>query len=418
MGLTTVEASHRLRDGSGYFVREAGPMLLILALPAALVLVIAFSVLPGAQSSPSPMAERDAGFHYETIGVGVKQLVHDGAGHRPGQRLFLFKPDRELIAFEPDGSVLLCCGDTGLLSDDVLQTELYRLGDEEPVLRWNDDALQIDQASDMAVAPDGTVWAAGRRLYAFDGEGWTVRRGTGDVFESGRMARIWADVPGKSLKIARFRGGAQRDFAPGRGLPPVTARWDPMITGIAATPDGSAWVGVGAERVGRPGGLLRFEDGRWTVVRPLGRGIDARVEGVTAAPDGTLWVYLSRDARKAATQQRPSAYLARFDGRRWTVFSEDGGVPYHGALYARDADRVLMEAGPYETVWLTPLARDGCRRLISFRDGIATSHLDEAACIEELEIAPDGTAWVVVEWSEHRGAEHRSTGLYLVKPPR
>ena len=54
-----------------------------------------------------------------------------------------------------------------------------------------------------------------------------------------------------------------------------------------------------------------------------------------------------------------------------------------------------MEAGPRDTVWLTPLARDGCRRLISFRDGIATSHLDTAACIEELEIAPDGTAWVV-----------------------
>jgi len=418
MELTQVSGSHHLRDGAEYVVRETAPLLLVLAIPAAIVLALAIHATSPAAPGPTPVATPAASLHFAQVGVGVKRLVHDGAGHRPGDRSFIFEPDREVIAFEPDGSVLLCCKAPGLILPDTSGTEIYRLGDEQPVHRWDDERLRLDDSADMAVAPDGTVWVTGRKLASLDADGWTVWRdkGRGEVIEIQSNGTIWADSSGRSLRVLRIRGSSQRTFTPGDGLPPVARGWDPEITGIAATPQGSIWVGVSARGGKRPGGgLLRFDGGRWKVVRPLGRGIDARVEGVAAAEDGTLWVYLSKNARKADDEQRPSSYLASLDGNGWTIFDEGDGVP-HQAARKWSTPKVLMEAGPDGRVWLTPIARGDCPRLMSFRDGVTTDYLAADACIHDLEIATDGTAWAIVEQTRYRESDDWRTDLYLVKP--
>ncbi len=73
-----------------------------------------------------------------------------------------------------------------------------------------------------------------------------------------------------------------------------------------------------------------------------------------------------------------------------------------------------MAAGPNGALWLTPVARDGCRQLVLFREGELTRPLDEAACVEDLELDADGIAWVAAAWSRARGADAWRTELFLV----
>ena len=427
MGLTPVAGSHRVREGAAYVLREAAPLVAVLAFPVAMVLALAIHAASPAAPGLAPAATPDDGFRFEQVGVGVKRLIDDGAGHRPGDRSFIFEPDREVVAFEPDGSVLLCCKAPGLILTDTSKTEIHRLGDEQPVHRWDDGTHQLQDAVDMAVAPDGTVWVTGRKLASLDADGWTIwrERSGGKVIEIGDDRAVWTDASGKTLKVLRIRGSGRHTFTPGDGLPRVTREWDPGITGIATTPDGSVWVGVSGTTAKRSGGgLLRYDGQRWKVVRPLGRGIDAHAEGVTAAEDGTLWVYLSRNAPKSADGSRRVSYLASFDGTDWTVLDEDDGIPHDGiprhSARERNAPTILMEAGADGRVWLTPIARGYCRRLMSYRDGVTTDYLDtdylDDACIHDFEVAADGKAWAIVEQTGRREGDDWRTDLYVVEP--
>ena len=174
---------------------------------------------------------------------------------------------------------------------------------------------------------------------------------------------------------------------------------------------------LGARYDEQPGGLISFDGRRWRVVRPLGRGHDARVEGLATATDGALWVYLSADPDERASAQQPSrALLARFDGRGWEVLGEADGVPRPGLVHRGDAPRILMETGSDGSIWLTPVGGRGCRRLVSYRDGVATEHLPSGYCVDDLEVAADGRAWVTAERRGSQAGNERGTGLYVVDP--
>ncbi len=420
---TSAAGPHRVRDGATYVARELGPMALVLAIPAALALGLMLSMdwpsqpgsAPTSTSAPGPYD----GFHFEQVGVGVKRLIDDGAGHRPGDRDITHGPRADIVALEPDGSVLTCCDRPSLIFGNTTHYELHRLGDSAPMFRWSTTGLDVDDIEDMAVAPDGTLWAVGGGLASLDVDGWTQRHGKGEnqVMEVQEDGTVWADIPGKSPGIVRIRDGKSHVFSPGNGLPEATSEWGPRTTGIASTRDGRVWVGVSATGPKGSGGLLRLDSDGWSIVRPLGRGVSARVEGLAAATDGTLWVYLSRNAREGVGEKRPTSHLARLDQDGWTVFDEADGVPRHRRRYAHDSgSKTLMQAGSDGTVWLAPLTNEHCGRLVSFdRDG-SSEHLADGGCVRDLDIDADGQAWASVVWAPWDGAEDWSTGLYLVEP--
>lgn len=404
----------RLRSGAVAAAREATPMLLVLTVPLVIVLGLAMYAVSTVQPAAIPSPDPYPGFRLDRLGSDVRWLVDDGAGHRPQARN---------IAFEADGSVLLCCERPNFMFGDTMTSRLVRLGDSEPAARWELDTGDVRRSEAMAVADDGTVWAVGRSIASLNDGIWTVRRhkAHNNILEVLPDGTAWAVIEtglrSGSPRVVRVGEGRNRVYKAGNGLPKSAAWWGSRITGIAATPGGDVWVGVSGWHKREAGGLLRFDGRRWRVERPLGRKTSARVESLATAPDGTLWVYLSRTVPKGIESAQPDSYLARFDGRQWQVLHQDDGVPAYGARYARNDQGVLMAAGPGGVVWLTPKVSRQCRELVSFHEGVVRQYLPKGACIEDLELAPDGTAWVAVGWTIETDYDHRGEGIYLIDSP-
>lgn len=420
MDLVPVSSAHPYRSVAGSAVREFGPMLLVLAVLA--TLLVALAHVAQTSSRPSPAADTReplASFEFEQVAVGLKRVVDDGAGHRPGERSFLFEPEHGAIALDASQALVSCCQRPGLLAGTGAESRLLRLGQARPLASWDDEGLEIDEPVDMAVAPGGTVWVAGPGLASFDGERWTVHRRARDsrVLEVGPDGTAWVGTSTRRLTVVAIRSGGSYVYTPENGLPAVAARWGGVISDIETTPDGRVWVGIGARSDGQPGGLIQFDGRRWRVVRPLGRGHDARVEGLATATDGALWAYLVEDPDEPASAQHPShALLARFDGHGWELLGEADGVPPPGLVRRGDAPRILLETGSDGWIWLTPVGGQGCRRLVSYRDGVATEHLPSGYCVGDLEIAADGRAWVMAARRGSQAGNERGTGLYVVDP--
>lgn len=413
----------RLRQVAVDMARDACPMVACLLLPLALILGVAYyAASPGNLARPAaaapPPGPYDA-FRFEQVGVGVRRLIDDGTGYRPGDYRLFRGETVDTIAVGPDGSVLACCDRPGPLLNIGGETTLHQLGQREPVASWDDSSSGLAEAHDLAVASDGTVWLAGDRVAELAHGAWRKLRprASGNLLETGRDGEVWADISSDELRIVRYQQGRMQIFSAERGLPQAVRKWGDRVTGIATTPDGNTWVGVSGERPRRPGGLLRYDGEVWHVVRPLGRGVDAHVEGVTTAPDGTLWVYLSRSRPKAGMPWRATMHLARRDATGWTTFGSKDGVPQHHKAYRRSgSETVPIRVGPDGTVWLTTFSRDRCAHLVSFADGRTSDYLPDGACVHDLELDPDGRAWASVYEHSRMGAGRDGAELYLVDP--
>jgi hypothetical protein len=229
----------------------------------------------------------------------------------------------------------------------------------EPV----DPAHPAATTAAMAIAPDGTVWAAGDAGVAYRGEGhWTIVDPTpasAIAFDDGGttwVAAVGVASVSPDVWALRFDGTRWvRSAIDGCPLPQGTPS-------LAVDRSGSLWVGVVGWWDG--GGLARFDGRSWefpdaatvgatvlgnsrdgatwinasypfvpSLANPAETGPDPirpiridgeeqtvvempdgnRGMGVLLAPDGTLW---------AATDRGP----ARYDGQRWT-FPYEGKVP-------------------------------------------------------------------------------------------
>lgn len=419
---------HQFRDGAIRVARDACPMLACLVIPVVIVLGVAVyaatserldgHVAPAASAqAPGPYD----GFRFEYVGAGVRRLIDDGAGYRPGDYRFLRGEVTDTIAVEPDGSVLACCDRPGLLLRLGDGTTLHRLGQREPVVRWEDRNVGLSEAHDLAVATDGTVWLAGDRVAELADDAWRkVRpRAGGHLLAAGRDGAMWADMSTDVLRIVRYEKTRFRVFTAERGLPPAVRAWGDRVTGIATTTNGHTWIGVAGKDPQQPGGLLRYDGQRWRVVRPLGRGVDAHVEAVAVAPDGTLWVYLSRSRPTKGAPWQATMHLARRDATGWTTFGSADGVPQHHRAYRRSGgEMVPMRAGPDGTVWLTTYGASGCARLVSFAARRTSEYLPDGTCVHDVALDPDGRAWVSVFQFAWEDTQREGAELYLVDPVR
>jgi hypothetical protein len=244
--------------------------------------------------------------------------------------------------------------------------------------------------ADLAIAPDGTVWAA---------------------FWSGNTVSLavlkyetWVDYPrpeGYFGNITTDQGGTLW-WGSNSGLhrlevdewvnvdDAIPDAYDASETNtlevrVEAAPDGAVWVGTWWGLGPESGGLARFDGTVWDEI-PLPGGQPAPVYNLAVAPNGDLWVVLA----ELGPGEDDDWSLARFDGDSWTVFTEADGMP-HNLVYS-------MAAGPDGVVWLTqrpttntPGASGG--GIVAF-DGEQWTSFIEDENVRDVAVEPDGTVWL------------------------
>jgi hypothetical protein len=240
----------------------------------------------------------------------------------------------------------------------------------------------------FAVGPDGRLWVSMvDHLASYDGSTWTTHQldlggDEASMIDVGGDGTVWlaADRNGPVRLVARLDAGGRAVTIPLD--PSIPDGWgSPWLTGLAATPDGWAWLGFTSQ----PGGsgdarLLQLTDAGAQVVDPPA-GIDlAGMTSLDRGADGTLWIYLADHG------DGPS--LVRFDGERWEVFVD--GVPNMGIPGVSEGG---LAAAPDGTVWVT--VADQPIGLAHFDGERWTRYLADVWIDSEtsLDVGPDGTLW-------------------------
>ena len=306
---------------------------------------------------------------------------------------------------------------------------------------------EMGDVHDLAVAPDGTIWGAGRDVVThFDGETWTTYS-SDDGLPLGREGRVlsveiapdgtvWTGTEGG---LARLDGATWTTVSSSIQVNPIAFAPDGSIVVSEPEPrelhtsrifrfDGETWSTVGGDQypgslvldlgvapdgtvwaadfhTWSPGAVSRFDGKAWTDWRFLfdGSAWTTRVEGVeylpsarsgfvhalTVAPDGTVWATVEGDAR---TRGVPA--VARFDGSDWTFFR----VPGAERLRCGFGFRGGLSLGPDGTLWIAPchLPRGGGSVLFSF-DGSTWTRDELDGRIHAIDVAPDGTLWLALD---------------------
>lgn len=200
----------------------------------------------------------------------------------------------------------------------------------------------------VAVGPDGTVWAAFEtgRLGRFDGSEWQM-----------------LDAPA---------------FAESQG---------PWASELAVAPDGTLWVGLSDESMGDPEssnvsrGVASFDGSAWTIYTAAD-GFPSRVGNLIAvAPDGTVWAGAAGSVGSDGSSVSGGG-AASFDGTVWTGYTVADGLP------SNDVDVMVGADG---SVWATNVWGDGVARF----DGTAWILHPDVNGFGVVDA--DGTFWVPSE---------------------
>jgi hypothetical protein len=270
-----------------------------------------------------------------------------------------------------------------------------------------------EDVADFKVALDGTIWAIDRPsererwvIRTFDGQTWTTHHATDNVvyrdahLEIGPDGRVWSGwLPedGGPKVIGYFDGAGWRSIGEADAVALALAGPDDVwVSGFAGSP------------------LRNYADGTWQTVG-LSGGI------IAAGGDGTFWSIGGRGPDYATGD------LLRFDGSDWIEWTwEDLGFEIEGGY---GIVRGPLEVAPDGSVWIgspvtippTPsdldldTACDGVRRF----DGTTTEYFLTDLCVRELEVAADGSVWVLAGTGKpdiDYGADLALADLYVITP--
>jgi hypothetical protein len=284
-----------------------------------------------------------------------------------------------------------------LWATDIFQGGLahYRAG------VWTRESIDPDtpagQVNDMALAPDGSLWAAGPGGVAYrHDERWTVvDAAEASLIAVGRDGSVWVgrgEYGGEECRISRLQldggawvGRAVADCPPeSSGLSSLAvdasgALWA-VWTGPA--PDCAGWIGCTQAELGR------LDERSWETIRELGGFELTNPTTVWTTPAGEVWVVDDPTESRDPAHRTDSVRAARFDGTDWTVvelpegFMSDIVVAPDGTLWA--------------WTWWVPASTGGGDRGPARYDGTAWTFPFDGAGLPWMQlaaVAPDGTVF-------------------------
>jgi len=276
------------------------------------------------------------------------------------------------LAFAPDGSLWATTG------GGVVRWEI---ASATPTIFTEVDGL-LGSPRGIDVAADGTVWVSAEDWVArYDGT-WTSYSTFGDIeyvrIPSGAVvarpdggAWFWADMT-PDAGLLHFDGTTWTAVAAPADWLVVDDLWGGTAYSLDAGPDETLWVGS-------DNGVLTFDGESWTHYTPSNSGLPSLIAPwVAVAPDGAVWVgteAFEGDEVRAAIE---AGGLAAFDGSTWITYTTADGLP---------ADEAKPAVGPDGTVWAMA---DGEVVRLDGSDWISFAGRGHA---DGSTVGPDGTLW-------------------------
>ena len=339
-----------LGHGGSEVVEE--PMPTTTTTPASVpdaVIPVAVNALPSS-STRSPIDETsgvsvaDGSLWAATEGGMVRWDLDDRSAE-------VFTPDNGLpiseggmgqVAVAPDGAVWAYSWSQDVVMFDGARWTEPRGYDQVDIVnpRCVPDEDCRNPITAMAIGPDNLVSLAvgPDTLLQFDGTAWNVVPIT-PAETHGDGAYAWATdiavAPDGTLWIAsweellRFDGATWDRFTVADGLP------SGAISTVVVAPNGDVWIGTtdGSE-VGSGGGVARFDGESWAAFDASDGLYSSSVTALDVAPDGTVWAVHGAADAPATSTERANGGISRFDGGIWspTAISDVGvGFGWGGA---------------------------------------------------------------------------------------
>jgi ligand-binding sensor domain-containing protein len=226
----------------------------------------------------------------------------------------------------------------GLASDVAITTvELAAAGDEVAFARIGLDGR-------LAIAPDGTVWAAGDAGVAYRRDGrWTIVDPTPAIaiaFDKGGTGWVMGkDGSGAWALEPDGTAWARRAIA---SASPMSARF---AASLGVDGRGELWMGA-PDWEG--GGLARFNGSRWETLDELGGSLICGATVLGTDPEGAVWIAVTRPVDVSQTEP-PPVVTVRVVGEEQTVVEMPAGNLDMGVLLAPDGTLwVATDHGPAE----------------------------------------------------------------------
>jgi hypothetical protein len=281
------------------------------------------------------------------------------------------------LAFAPDGSLWLA-GRVGVVRWDVA-------GDTATVYSQR-DGLPAGEVELVTVAPDGTVWAAGRTWLArYDGS-WAPFTAFGEVDSARQVGGMTVDrdgvlhaaiqAAGSVSYLLRYDGEWTATKIAGAAELDIQSPCSP----VAIAPDRTVWVGSCVD------GVLHNDGGSWTRYPAATAGLPAKIALAGIAADGAVWVTTPAICESQSACSDPGHGVARFDGTRWTVYGTEAGLA--------DTD-VQLQIGRNGGIWATYERVPGVVSRFDPPAGWTTFRVPELGGAGGLGVAPDGALWLL-----------------------
>jgi hypothetical protein len=265
---------------------------------------------------------------------------------------------------------------------------------------------------DYAVSEDGTIWLGFYDLWSFEGKTWRRDPSFGRdhrqirALELGPDGDLWAawsperlyGPKSRRIRVSRRTDDGWVDLPAAGGFESSATRTN-LEPFFAIDADGEPWIsGIGRrDGSGQDGstqlvhGLLHFDGSAWELVDPAESGpYDVYSSLVASGADGTLWATF-RQADDA------NGFVARRVGGAWTVYSSADGVPEGMSRREQATFEGGIRAASDGSVWMTAASglegpSDGVARF----DGVSWQRYLSGQLAWDLDVAPNGTAWVNV----------------------
>ena len=197
------------------------------------------------------------------------------------------------------------------------------------------DEACLNPITAMAIGRDGLLSLAvgPETLLQFDGADWTVLP-VSDIETHGDSASAWAaDIAVASdgtLWIASWEELLRYNGTSWDRFTAADGLPSGAISSVAVAPNGDVWVGATDSFEGESAdGVARFDGDAWTAFDASDGLYANSVSAVDVGPDGTVWAVHSATGAPATSRERATGGISRFDGATWsTTAIADVGVGF------------------------------------------------------------------------------------------